>query len=292
MTYLELKNAQDPVGVHYHIDGPIFREGMPIHFVISGLSEVQSIFDKTYLGLIGRKKFTSGDRSKFYLRAGSINHGSIETDLGIILTAGQVAFPFLNHLGPTGIWEYVKQTYEFLILVVESVKKNEPPAYSFSSKDNSVMNVTIGNSTHVYNAAVFNIAQLSLPSFQSLASLLAEGVVEHISLGTKQNPEIVLRAEDKEIFEIPTKIDAASIQINCEIFDFNKFDNVGKLVVHQDQTIAKGDYRFKVIGDQDIKEYIEAMLKKEVTVTCLMEFVLDPFTGTDKIKGLQVIKVA
>jgi hypothetical protein len=80
------------------------------------------------------------------------------------------------------------------------------------------------------------------------------------------------------------------VHINCEIFDFNKFANTGKLIVGDGQPVPKGEYKFWVIGDQDVSEYISAMLRKHVNVTCLRELAQNPFSQ-ERVIRLQLINV-
>lgn len=80
----------------------------------------------------------------------------------------QTVLPLFGALGPTGIWEYAKQTYEFLKLVFEAVKNKQQVSYQWNT-ERSVLHVNTGTQTQVFNAPVFNIAQLSINHYQGLA---------------------------------------------------------------------------------------------------------------------------
>ena len=61
-------------------------------------------------------------------------------------------------------------------------------------------------------------------------------------------------------------------------------------MVHEDQPIAAGNYRFSVIGNQDVVKYIEAMLKTMISVICLIEESIGPFNGS-QIVNLQIMDI-
>jgi hypothetical protein len=289
VSLIELENPNAPISVHFKIDGPGFEEGIPLHLLTSGLSDFQSLLDKTYLGLTQRKRLSRDDRSRYYLLSKDITHGSAETDLGIVLTGIQTAFPFFSALGPTGLWEYAKQTFDFLKFVYSSMKAGNQPTYSWSG-DNSQFQVSTGTQTNTYNAPVFNIGQMSINNYESLARPIEEKVVDFVAFGDANTGTIELDASTAEVFSLPSQIETTPLRLRCEIFDFNKFENVGKLHVYPGEPAKEGDYRFEVIGDQDVSLFIEAMLRKQVAVNCLREIAPNPFSP-EKVIRFQVINV-
>lgn len=290
MPLIEIEDPSRPVEITFEMDGPAFETGIPIHTMLSGFSEVQGILDKTYLALAGRQRMTREERSKFFLRANRIARNSFHSEIDIVFAIGQVALPFMGTFGPSGIWEYTKQTYEFLKLVFEAMKSGIQPQYSFTGHDNSILTVNTGTVINTFNGPVFQIAQTSLPHYQGLDRLIDENTVRQVSIGSMARPEIKHGIEAKGLFELPTEVDDKPLTISCEIFDFNKFDNVGRLSVFAGQAVPQGEYRFVVIGDQDVVQFIEAMLRTQVMVTCLRETAIDPFSLSHVIR-LQVINV-
>jgi len=96
-----------------------------------------------------------------------------------------------------------------------------------------------------------------------------------------------LKPEDRTLFDLPTFIDKDPTEVKCEIFDFNKFNNVGKLRVASGQPIPSGDYSFSIFGSQDNIDYIYSMLKPLVTIKCLVEKAKSPL-GPELISHLHV----
>ncbi len=289
MSLVELENPIAPISIHFKMDGPAFNEGMPVHLLTSSMSELQGLLDKTYLGLTQRKRLSREERSRFYLVSKNITHGSAETDIGIVLTGVQTAFPFFSHLGPSGVWEYTKQTFDFLKVIYSAMKSGNQPTYSWSG-DNSQFQVNTGTQTNIYNAPVYNIGQMSVGNYQSLAKPIGEQSVDYVTLGNEATGKIHLDKSNADVFFLPSQIETVPLQLECEIFDFNKFENSGKLYVPPGASIKEGDYRFEVIGKQDVTLFIEAMLRKKVVVTCLRELAPNPFSP-EKIVRFQVIAV-
>lgn len=289
MSLVRLEDPNAPISVHFKMDGPAFVDGIPLHILTSGLSDFQALLDKTYLGLTQRKRLTRDDRARYYILSQNIRHGSAETDLGIILTGIQTAFPFFSELGPTGIWEYVKQTYNFLELVFSSMQAGNQPTYSWSG-DNSQFQVNTGTQTNTYYAPVFNIGQMSVNNYQSLNKPIEDKTVDYVTFGDSSIGSIKLDASTAEIFSLPSQIETIPLRLKCEIFDFNKFDNAGKLYVYPGELAKEGDYRFKVIGNQDTVQFIEAMLRKQVYVNCLREIAPNPFSP-EKVVRFQLISI-
>jgi hypothetical protein len=289
VSLVELENPNNPMSVHFAIDGPLFKDGIPLHLLSASLSDFQSILDKTYLGLTQRKRLSREDRSRYYLISKDIKHGSAETDFGIVLTGVQTAFPFFSSLGPTGLWEYTKQTFDFLKFVYSALGAGKQPAYSWSG-DNSTFEVNTGTQTNVYNAPVFNIGQLSINNYQSLSKQIEDKSVDYVSFGDSKIGSIKLDPSTAEVFSLSSQIETTPLTLSCEIFDFNKFDNTGKLYVSPGEEVKEGDYRFQVIGDQDTSLFIEAMLHRQVIVNCLREIAPNPFSK-EKIVRFQIISV-
>jgi hypothetical protein len=289
VALIEEENLNAPVSIHLKVDGPVFAEGIPLHLLTGTLFEFQAILDKTYLGLSGKRRLTKEDRSHFYVLSPGIKHSSIEADLGLVLTGVQTAFPFFSSLGPKGIWEYTKQTYEFLKQVYEAMHKGKQPTYSWSG-DNSQFQVNTGTQNNVYNGPVFNIGQMSVAHYHALSKPVQEKSITSYNFGDASIGSVGFGTREADLFSLPSLVEDIPIKFRGEIFDFNKFENVGKLHIGENESIKEGDYRFDVIGKQDVSVYIEAMLRKQVTITCLREISPNPFSP-EKIVRFQVISV-
>ncbi len=286
-----IPDAHQSANVTFKMEGPAFDDGIPIHLLVPALGDLQAILDKTYLGLSQRRRFSKVDRLVFQLKTDGILKGSVESDIGIVLTTAQTLMPFYSQLGPKGIWDFTKQTFEFLKTVFKAVKEDKvTPQYSFTGSDRSVLNVHIGDRTTTFNGPVFVIGEQALPHYQSLTRFLKEDSVKKIEFGTKTSPEVSLGMSEQGLFDFDSQVDENQMTIACEIFDFNKFENIGKLKVPEHQEVPAGDYRFQVIGDQNTVAFIEAMLEQAVKVICLKETAVNPLNQKWIFK-LRIIKL-
>lgn len=272
----------------FKMEGPAFNEGIPLPVALSSLQEVQAIFDKTYLVLNGSHKFTKKDRDSFYLKTFNIKHGSLESDLQIIYEAAQYTLPAMAAYTPKDVWDFTQQGWDFLKFIYSLAAKGEKPMYE--AKDNATINVFHGNNVKVYNAPVVKIGELSVNHWRALNHKLKKGHINNYSMGSSEFPEISLSSELKNIFDTPTHIDKNPVEVSCDIFDFNKRSNAGKLTVKDGTEISEGDYSFTVVGDQDHIEYISSMAKPEIKAYVLKEVSIDPL-GETKIKRLHIIEV-
>lgn len=139
---------------------------------------------------------------------------------------------------------------------------------------------------------MYNIAKSSQRIYVDMAKNVVDGTINSFSL-TERNGESAIRIAQNEasFFNVPSVIDPQPLELDCEIFDFNKFEDIGKLRVFDGQALPSKDYRFSVVGNQADQPYIEAMLRRHVKVICLREVVIDPL-AQEKIVRLQVLKVA
>ncbi len=272
----------------FKMEGPAFDEGIPLPIALSSLQDVQAIFDKTYLVLSGGKKITKKDRDSFYLKTFNIKHGSLESDLQIIYEVAQYTLPTIAVYAPSEIWDLTQQGWDFLKYIYGLASKGEKPTYE--ARDNGTIHVHNGDSVKIYNAPVVQIGEQSVNHWRSLNHKLKEGSINNYSMGNPGDPEIELSSFQKNIFDNPTHIDKVPVEILCDIFDFNKRNNSGKLSVTESSSIPIGDYSFTVVGSQDRIEYISSMAKPEIMALVLQENSIDPL-GEISIKRLHIIEV-
>jgi hypothetical protein len=275
----------------FKIDGPILSDGVPIHLAVSALSEFQSIVDKSYLSAVGNSRISSKDRERYFLKATEFRHGSFLTVFEIALQGVQLSLTLAGTLGPQNIWDYTKESFNLLKLVCAGVQKEQKPIYEF--KDNGTVNVHVGDIVKNFNGSVVNIAESALPSYQSLAHLISEGKLSEISAGRNHSKvsDLYIGEDDHGMFDVPTRLEKDQVEFRCEIFDFNKYKNSGKLsITRENQMLVPGEYNFTLFGDQDSQEYIFSMLEPQVAMTCLIEMQSNPF-GDDKVYKLHITGV-
>lgn len=290
MSLILLDDPQRAVQIELYMDGPAFDRGIPVHLLTQGFETSQTILDRAYLGLSGRSRLTTEERQRFYLLANGVKHSSLDSYMDLVLSGVQTSFPILGVLGPAGIWEYAKQAYELLKFAYAAVAQGKQPTYQHTGEGN--IEVNNGTQINVFNGPVFQIAKASQKIYVDMAKNVTAGAVNTFSLtDSRQESGIRIAQSEAEFFDIPSNIDPQPIELECEIFDFNKFEDRGKLRVIDGQVLPCSDYRFSVVGNQADTEYIEAMLRQTVRVICLREVIVDPL-AQEKIVRLQILKVA
>jgi hypothetical protein len=290
MALIELTDPQAQVELRLHLEGNAFEKGIPVHLLIQGFQASQSILDRAYLGLAEKNRLTAEERRHFYLSSRGVKHSSLDSVVDVVLSGVQATFPILGALGPSGIWEHAKSAYELLKFVYEATKRGEQPTYQ--NNGDGTISVNNGTQINVYNGPVYNIAKLSQNNYNDLASHVLNDSIRSFSLSDGAAGGGILMAQNEAAyFDLPSTIETEQLELECEIFDFNKFEDTGKLRVVDGQALPSKDYRFSVVGNQADVTYIEAMLRKTVKVTCLKEIKSDPL-AQEKIVRLQVLKVA
>lgn len=289
MSLIELDDPQRAVQIDLYMDGRAFERGIPVHLLLQGFETSQTILDRAYLGLAGRARLTAEERQRFYLLTKGVRHSSLDSWMELVLTGVQTSFPILGALGPAGIWEYSKQAYELLKFAYEAVRRGDQPTYE--NNGDGTLSVNNGTQVNVYNGPVYNIAKASQRVYVDMAKNVTAGTINSFSLTEKSGDVAIRIAEDEAaFFDVPSAIDPQPIELDCEIFDFNKFEDMGKLRVFDDQVLPAKDYRFSVVGNQADQTYIEAMLRRQVKVICLREVIVDPL-AQEKIVRLQVLTI-
>jgi hypothetical protein len=273
--------------IRFYMTGPALEKDIPLHLMLATLQDFQSILDKTFLGLIGRKRMSKEERHRFELRTQGIKSGSLDSFIDIVLNGSQSFLPLVMIAGPLDIFEYAKSSFEFLKATFEKFKHHDPPTYSAGGNDSTML---VDNSVTNFNGPiVLSIAKEVLPYFQNMAQSIKNEGVESIIFGNNTSA-ITLGIHEKEIFDLPTVIDRTQLTFNCNIIDFNKIKRAGRLIIGKSESSPAGEYRFGVVGNQELDLYIQALGHSVVTVIAVRELRLDPFDSKImKIAGFQII---
>jgi len=277
---------QDPYRFEMH--GTAFEGGDRIDKLAVGLSGLQHIFDGNYRALTGKKRISELDRERYQVRVIEYKEGSFIAGLGAVYTGLQAVLPLTAD--PQQIWELTKNGFDFLKFVYGLAHAGKQPTIQQNGDGNVA--VVAGDTYNTYNGTVYQVGTQIIGGIRELDNLLGEPAVSRIALlGPKNDPIFELNAADKGRFFPPTNIEESPVHLVCDIFDFNKYENVGRAKVTPDQAVLQGSYRFKNIGDQEVEEFILSMTEKQVKLHCLVKYVHDPLSDA-KIDELLVIKVA
>ncbi|BES70021.1 hypothetical protein RE428_10390 [Marinobacter nanhaiticus D15-8W] len=277
----------------FRMEGGAFSDGYRLDKMVSGLHGTQQILEGVYKGVTGKSRLSKNDRELYKLIAEDVQSGSLLVYLGALFSGVQQTLPFLPSLSPEDMWEYTKASAAFLYDVYKAAHEGKSVTLHQEGENTAVVTEGNENTVHVYHGPVYQIATQIITGFRTLDDALEEDNVKEITLGSKyeKEPAIKMPFGEKGLYYPPVSVDEEPKTINCDIFDFNKYDRIGKLRVSESQQLPEGNYKFKVIGRQEVEDYILSMTEKQVEIHCLVEYENDPLRET-RIGSLLIIDVA
>lgn len=279
--------------LYFKMTGKAFEEGYRLDKTVAGLNGLQHLMDGVYKGITNKGRLSKQDREVYKVVVSEVKHGSLIVDLGAFYSGMQHVLPFVYSTDPEHLWEYTKSAISFLCEIYR--KSHEGKSIVIEQGDECVSVVIQGdsNETHIYNAPVFQIGTQIISGLRELDDSLDDDEVSGIYLGAnyEKNSALNLSSTEKGIFHAPVTLDKDPKIIRCDIFDFNKYDKIGKLMVQKDQSIPEGRYKFKVIGRQGIEDFILSMAETQVEINCIVEYEHDPLLQT-KIGTVLIVDIA
>lgn len=272
----------------FEMKGRAFDDGDRLDKLAAGLTALQHVFDGQFRALTEKKRLHEEDRRYLQVRITRYEDGSFVAYLGAIYAGIQTALPFVH--GTPNVWEATKNAFEFLKAVFELAHQGKEVQISQTGDGNSA--VISGDIHQVFNGPVYQIGTQIIGAIREFDNLLEGEEVRHIELqGPDRRTVIRLASEMKGLFFPPTRIDETPVKLTCDIYDFNKYDNIGKARVSSGQYIPAGDYKFKNIGDQTVEDFILSMTAPQVTLSCLIKYQHDPLSE-NRIAEILVMGIA
>ena len=263
---MKLENPQAANFV-FRVEGNAFEQGIPVPLMCALLEDVQSIFDKSYLAIIGKERMIAAERMRFHLMANEIRKGSLETLFGIAITGGSL-FPLHDIFK---IWEVTYGAFHYLREVFSAAHQNQHYTSTIEQGGDVYAHApTIVNTTNI----IFNVAEKSCPDVRKMVKKIDGEKINNFNIvNTHMNQNIYMGSEERDIFNLPSRIEEEKIDITCEIYDYNKYKNEGWLHVDEDcKAIPTGNYKFQVASTPSTKkhvQYVLAMLENRVTLRCV-----------------------
>ena len=228
------------------------------------------------------------DRSRFQVRVRRYEEGSFIAFLGAAYSGLQGSLPLLQD--PLQLWELTKNGFEFLKVLYELAHEKKAPTITQTGDGNVA--VVAGDIHLTFNGSVYNVGTQIIGGLREFDELLDDSEVKKIALvGPSGEPVFEMRAAEKGLFFPPTVLDENPVTLLCDVFDFNKYEGVGKARVAAGQAIPAGNYKFKNVGDQSVEDFILSMTETQVRLNCLLKYQHDPLSES-KIAEMLVMKVA
>lgn len=276
---------------HYRfiMQGKAFDNGDRLDKVASGLTALQQVFDGSYKAMVGKNRLSKKERESFQIVIESYKNGSFLAHLGEIYAGVQTTLPLLYAFTPSEIWEHTKTAFDFLTFIFSEAHKGNNVSITQDGQGNTA--AIIGDATNNYYGPVIQIGTQIISGVRRLDDVLEENQVDRIGLGRPNTEDFELLLENKGLYYAPITVDKTPVALSCDIFDFNKYENQGKLKVSSEAEIPKGNYKFRNIGSQAIEEFILSMTETQVVLNCLVEYEHDPLSDT-RISELLVVDIA
>lgn len=272
----------------FEMKGRAFEDGDRLDKVAAGLTALQHVFDGQFRALTDRKRLSEEDRRLLQVRITRYADGSFIAYLGAIYAGLQAVLPFIH--GTPNIFEATKNSFEFLKAIYELAHQGKEVQVTQNGDGNTV--IISGDTHQVFNGPVYQIGTQIISAIREFDDLLDGEEVKHIELqGPDNHPVIQLTSDEKGLFFPPTRVDETPVKLTCDIYDFNKYDKIGKARVPIEQHIPAGDYKFKNIGDQAVEDFILSMTEPQVTLSCLIKYQHDPLSD-NRIAEILVMGIA
>lgn len=272
----------------FEMKGRAFDDGDRLDKVAAGLTALQHVFDGQFRALTDKKRLSEQDRRLLQVRIKRYEDGSFIAILGAIYTGVQTVLPFVY--GTPNIWETTKNAFDFLEALYSTAHKGKEVTISQTDDGNTA--IISGDTHQVFNGPVYQIGTQIIGAIREFDELLERDEVSEVALkGPENTPVLRLTSDMKGLFLPPTHTDETPIKLSCDIYDFNKYENVGKARVSANQPIPPGNYKFKNIGDQSVEEFILSMTESQVLLTCRIKYQHDPLSES-KIAEILVMGIA
>lgn len=272
----------------FEMKGRAFDDGDRLDKVAAGLVALQHVFDGQFRALTEKKRLNEEDRRYLQVRITRYEDGSFVAYLGATYAGVQTVLPFIQ--GTPNIWEATKNSFEFLTALFQLAHQGKDVQISQNGDGNTV--VISGDTHQIFNGPVYQVGTQIIGAIREFDGLLDGEEVKHIELqGPDKSSVIQLTSNNKGLFFPPTRIDETPVKLTCDIYDFNKYDKIGKARVLNEQDIPAGDYRFKNIGAQAVEDFILSMTETQVTLSCLIKYQHDPLSD-NRIAEILVVAIA
>lgn len=286
----EIKEQQtSKANIQLKIEGPAFKEGVPLLEITTALQEFHYILDKSYLAQAKLPKMSHKEREIFKVIATEIRQGSFIADLQLVLFLSSPFLPTIYGYKAKDLWEIAKNVHNYLKTLFSMRSTGIEPKIKIEG-DNYAPIIDNEGGTITINNIVFNAADRAESHFKKLTSVIKEGKTDSISVVDEKNEGFILTPKERDLFNPSTQLEKEVITIQVDIFRYDKESSTGKLRVLEGQAIPPGEYSFQPIGKFDPIQYIISMTKPTVTVNVLKE-IEKHASGVIRVSRLHIISI-
>jgi hypothetical protein len=282
--------ASDEKLLKVKIVGSDMDNGYNLYHLTKTLTDFHGVLDKAYLTLYKKGKMQEKDREVFVVKLIDIQPGSFMATVGIFfMTTTQLALSFGAPLTPKGLWEIVKQAYDFLVFTLEAKQKGENIRIDGGDGNMVLATRGDGNTINIYHQA-FMLAGNATEEYQKLINNISNQKLKQISIGEIESPtvsepinSVEITENEKLLFQNMKHTEKIPVDVLVQIFRLDGHNYSGRLKVldTDDPDIEQGkDYNFKLL-DSDVDE-VKGILESCVTA----------FMKASKITALKIMELS
>lgn len=276
--------------------GQEFDEGFNLFYLAKGLTNINSLIDKSYLTIEAKQKMTERDREVLQVKTYNVRTGSFEADFFIQLGAVTGSLlPMVTSLSPNDVWSLVTESFKYLNTVIAGHSRGEQFHFEQTESTNVINIVNSENVTvqQIHPDVLENVRK-SAHTFEQLTKLIApEKGVESISVRDKDlnKKQFFIGVEEKMNFENRKRLDPNPVVFMGQIYKVDGEGFNGKLkVIDGAEHIKEGEYKFEFLLKDDTEKLRNAFLKIK-RISALRETILNPATLDQRIHKLKIIDV-
>lgn len=269
------------------ISGPAMdiEGGYELNYLTDTLNGFESIVEKTYLFSTGRSRMNEDDRENLKIVLKNPRKGSFQADIIIQLYDLSLALvPYAIENGPA-IWTAIKNTYEYLKLVIDTKKKGKE--ISVSNNGDGVQVVVIGNenSTYTFPPYVTGLAEKIAPEIEKITSNIDDDKIDKVSFEDEQTDETIeLSSEDKERFATKTYLTPELYTLSGQITVSNSKTFSGRILIYENEyDIEPGEYPFTVDPPLANKTFFKEKFLINENYICRLKTRLEPAKGLEEV---------
>lgn len=284
-----MQQESSSTNIQFKIEGPAFKNGLPLLEITTALQELHYILDKSYLAKTGLFKMSQKERETFTIIATEIRQGSFIADLQLFLFLSGSFLPTIYGYKAEDLWEISKNVYNYLKALFSMRSSGLEPKIKIEGNNYAPI-IDNDGGTITVNNIVFNAADRAEPHFKKLTSIIKEGKTDSISAEDENKEGFILTSKERDLFNPSTQLEKEVINLEVNIFRYDKEANIGKLRVLEGQAIPNGEYSFKPIGNYDPIPFIISMTKSTITVNVLKE-IEKHASGVTRISRLHIVSI-
>lgn len=280
--------------ISVHITGSAMRgsTGYDLSRLVKALRCFEEITKKTYLFINDKNRMSEFDKENFKIIIYDIKEGSFLAQLKLQIQNYAIPlYPFFaEHAG--SIWEAIKNTYQYLKLLIDTRKKGERAQMEINGDGNICITTGDNSPVYVFPPYVHKLGQQLTPIFSELSKVIDGREIESIGFGDNDADEIKMTQEDKERFREKIYLIDDEILLSGIITVSNAKSYTGKIDIQENENgIVPGTYNFTLSSELQNAEFMKSSFMNSQRYICSPKVKLDPGKGLEEtIVELKILR--